>query len=87
MFLENYFPESARDARQMQFLELRQGDMTVPEYEARFTTLARFAPDLVMTEANRCKRFERGIAGGDLRQDPCPQDPGVCDVGRHGSGC
>ena len=44
MFLENYFPESARDARQMQFLELRQRDMTVPEYEARFTALARFAP-------------------------------------------
>ena len=55
------FPESARDARQMQFRELRQGEMTVPEYGARFTVLARFTPDLVMTEANQCKRFERGL--------------------------
>ena len=61
LFLENYFPESARDARHMQFLELQQGTMSVPEYEARFTALARFAPDLVRTEASRCKRFEKGL--------------------------
>ena len=32
-----YFPESARDAKAKEFLELKQGTMIVLEYLAKFT--------------------------------------------------
>ncbi|XP_058219401.1 uncharacterized protein LOC131329968 [Rhododendron vialii] len=35
--------------------------MTVPEYEARFAKLSKYAPDLVSTEEKRCQRFRKGL--------------------------
>ena len=35
-FLEKYFPDSARFAREAEFLKLEQGDMSVNTYAARF---------------------------------------------------
>ena len=35
-----YFPETAKHAKAQEFLELRQGAMTVMDYVARFTELA-----------------------------------------------
>ena len=51
LFMGKYFPASARHAKAREFLELRQGTMTVLEYVARFTELARFEDDYVATEA------------------------------------
>ena len=36
-----YFPDTARHAKAQEFLELKQGAMTVMDYVARFTELAR----------------------------------------------
>ena len=36
-----YFPETAKHAKAQEFLELRQGAMTVMHYVARFTELAK----------------------------------------------
>ncbi|KAJ8756237.1 hypothetical protein K2173_025049 [Erythroxylum novogranatense] len=36
-------------------------DMTVSEYERRFTQLSRYASDLMLSEAARCHRFESGL--------------------------
>ena len=41
-------------------LELKQGTMTVLEYVARFTELARFADDYVAMDMAKFKRFENG---------------------------
>ena len=35
--------------------------MTVAEYEVRFTQLSRYAPMMVATEKDRCRRFEEGL--------------------------
>ena len=35
-----YFPDTARYAKDQEFLELKQGVMTVMDYAARFTELA-----------------------------------------------
>lgn len=43
---------------EMRFLELKQGDMTVPQYAAKFNELARFAPHQVDTEVRKARRFE-----------------------------
>ena len=44
-----YFPDIARHVKAQEFLELKQGTMTVMDYVARFTKLARFADDYVAT--------------------------------------
>ena len=40
LFMGKYFPDTARHAKVQEFLELKQGVMTVMEYVARFTELA-----------------------------------------------
>ena len=35
--------------------------MTVAEYEVRFTQLSHYAPMIVATEKDRCRRFEEGL--------------------------
>ena len=56
-----YFPDTARHAKAQKFLELKQGVMTVMEYMARFTELARFADDYVATDMAKVRRFENGL--------------------------
>ena len=43
------------------FLALRQGSITVVEYERRFTELSHYAMEFISMEANRAKRFEQGL--------------------------
>ena len=56
-----YFPETGRHAKAYEFLELKQGAMTVMDYVARFTELARFADDYVATNLAKVRRFENGL--------------------------
>ena len=56
-----YFPDTARHAKAQEFLELKQGTMTVMEYVARFTELALFADDYVATDMAKVRRFENGL--------------------------
>ena len=56
-----YFPETTRHAKAQEFLELKQGAMTVMDYVARFTELARFADDYVATDLAKVRRFENGL--------------------------
>ena len=68
-------PEVYRDEKQREFLTLRQRTMTVAKYEVRFTQLSHYAPMIVATERDRCRRFEEGLnyeirdrlTPGDLR--------------------
>ena len=61
LFMGKYFPDTARHAKAQEFLELKQGAMTVIDYVARFTELARFADDYVATDVAKVRRFENGI--------------------------
>jgi len=59
-FLEKYFPDTAKQDREAEFLALQQGSMTVQEYVNKFEHLARFYSQAV-TEEWRCLKFERGL--------------------------
>ena len=61
LFMSKYFPTTARHAKAQEFLELRQGTMTVMEYMASFTELARFDDDYVATDIAKVRRFENGL--------------------------
>jgi len=41
VFLEKYFPEDVRNKKEMELLELKQGNMIVAEYGAKFKELVR----------------------------------------------
>ena len=56
-----YFPDTARHLKAQEFLELKQRTMTVMDYMARFTELARFADDYVATDMAKVRRFENGL--------------------------
>ena len=61
LFMGKYFPNIVRHAKAQEFLELKQRTMTVIEYVARFTELARFADDYVATDIAKVRRFENGL--------------------------
>ena len=58
LFMGKYFPDTARYVKAQEFLELRQGTMTVMEYMVRFTELALFGDDYVATDMTKVLRFE-----------------------------
>ena len=53
-----YFPEIAKA---QEFLELKQGAMTVMDYVTRFTELACFADDYMATDMAKVRRFDNGL--------------------------
>ena len=61
LFMGKYFLATTRHAKAQEFLELRQGTMTVMEYVARFTELAHFSDDYVATNVSKVRRFENGL--------------------------
>ena len=56
-----FFPASARHAKAWEFLELKQGSMTMLEYVAKFTKLARFEDDYMATDMAKVIKFEDGL--------------------------
>ena len=61
LFMGKYFSNTARHAKAQEFIELKQGAMTVIEYVARFTELARFADSYVAMDVTKVRRFENGL--------------------------
>ena len=55
------FLETARHAKAQEFLELKQGTMTVLEYVAKFTELARFSNDYVATDMAKVRKLDDGL--------------------------
>ncbi|XP_035539690.1 uncharacterized protein LOC118344045 [Juglans regia] len=61
IFLERFFPSSAREDKAMEFATLVQGSMTVHQYAARFIELSRFAAYLIPDEEKKARKFEQGL--------------------------
>jgi len=62
-FLNRYFLEDVRGKKEIEFLELKQGDMSVTEYAAKFVELAKFYPHYTAetAEFSKCIKFENGL--------------------------
>ena len=43
-FNEKYFPKTIWEHKELDFLQLVQGSLTVAQYEAKFASLSRYAP-------------------------------------------
>ncbi|XP_070032890.1 uncharacterized protein [Nicotiana tomentosiformis] len=61
LFLEKFVPQSSREELCRQFEQLRQGDMSVTQYEMIFSEVARHAIWLITTDRERIMRFIDGL--------------------------
>ncbi len=57
-FEEEYFPATWKEKRYDEFMNLRQGSMTVSEYRTKFSQLLRFAKGIFPEEEMLRKKFE-----------------------------
>lgn len=62
-FLSRYSPEDVRGKKEIEFLELKQGNMSVTEYAAKFVEFAKFYPHYAAktAEYSKCIKFENGL--------------------------
>ncbi|CAH9081522.1 unnamed protein product [Cuscuta europaea] len=61
---DRFYPDHVKEANYEEFVNIKQGDLTVQEYHTKFVQLARFAKDLVSTEASMTRRFVNGLNFG-----------------------
>ncbi|XP_071923168.1 uncharacterized protein [Coffea arabica] len=60
-FNEKYLPPIVQEKREDDFIRLRQGTLSVSEYETQFTKSSKFALELIATEQRRVRRFVQGL--------------------------
>ncbi|XP_057426245.1 uncharacterized protein LOC130719650 [Lotus japonicus] len=62
-FLRKYYPEDVWGKKEIEFLELKQGNRSVTEYAAKFVELAKFYPHFngEGAEFSKCIKFENGL--------------------------
>ena len=60
-FRAKYVTEMYRETKWKQFLNLKQRNLSVAEYEKEFSHLSKYATELILTEAFRCRQFEDGL--------------------------
>ncbi|XP_047177829.1 uncharacterized protein LOC124844860 [Vigna umbellata] len=59
-FYEEYFSDSVRFVKEVEFLQLIQGGMSVSEYTNKFKHLVRFNT-MATSEEWQCRKFENGL--------------------------
>ncbi|XP_070050701.1 uncharacterized protein [Nicotiana tomentosiformis] len=64
LFLDRYIPPSQKEELQGQFEQLKQGQMPVTDYDARFSELSRDALMILPTNVERVRRFVVGLHFG-----------------------
>ncbi|XP_028099393.1 uncharacterized protein LOC114298942 [Camellia sinensis] len=68
------------DRKVSEFEELKQGNLTVAKYEAKFTELARFAPHMVDTDYKKARKSENGFRNDILERVNVLNLPTYVDV-------
>ena len=61
LFMSKFFSTPVRHVKAREFLELKQGSMTILEYVAKFIELAHFRDDYVATYMAKVRKFEDGL--------------------------
>ena len=60
-FTDRFFPQSHKDSKIEEFLRLEQKNMSVSEYEKKFSELVKLVPYIQADEVLKCKRFLLGL--------------------------
>ncbi|WMV50554.1 hypothetical protein MTR67_043939 [Solanum verrucosum] len=68
-FQDRFFPRKLREAKAQEFMNLRQGTMSVQKYGLKFTQLSRYAPHMVANPRAQMSKFMFGVL--DLVKTEC----------------
>ena len=60
-FNAKYVTDDYKESKWKQFLTLRQGKLTVAEYEKEFNRLSKYASESVLKKKFICRQFEEGL--------------------------
>ncbi|GKV36288.1 hypothetical protein SLEP1_g44436 [Rubroshorea leprosula] len=60
-FYQKYFSAAVLERKELEFMNLKQDDITVDEYQAKFSSLMKFASHLVNDEVRKVRKFQRGL--------------------------
>ena len=60
-FRAKYVTDMYKEVKWKQFLNFKQRNLSVAEYEKEFSHLNKYVPKVVLTEAFRCRQFEDGL--------------------------
>jgi len=62
-FLVKYLPADIRNKKEIEFLELKKGNMFVADYETMFEEFSRFCLhyNAAGVESSKCVKFENGL--------------------------
>src|SRR5688572_21980714 len=60
-FLDHYFPMELREAKMREFLNLKQGGMSVRDYVLRFSKLSKYAPTMMEDPRVKMGQFVSGL--------------------------
>ena len=61
LYNEKYLGEAVRTRKVHEFMDLRQGNLSVAEYVMKYEELARFAPNVAPTDEARMSKFLHGL--------------------------
>ena len=67
-FIDQFFPRNMRKAKVVEFINLRQGGLSVHEYSLKFTKLSKYAPYLVSNPRDEMSPFVTGVSD-DLTEE------------------
>ncbi|XP_027177957.1 uncharacterized protein LOC113777109 [Coffea eugenioides] len=60
-FNEKFLSPLIQEKREDEFIKLKQEALSVAEYKGKFTKLSKYAPELVVNERKRIRRFVQGL--------------------------
>ena len=67
-FRDWFFPRDKRETKVVEFINLRQGGVSVYEYFLKFTKLSKYAPCLVSDRRDKMSHFVMGVSH-DLQEE------------------
>ncbi|WMV24318.1 hypothetical protein MTR67_017703 [Solanum verrucosum] len=78
VFLDRFFPLEMREAKVLELINLRKGNMSVREYALRFTQLSKYGPSIGADRRAKMSKFVSGVS--DLVVKECRTDILVHDM-------
>ncbi|KAM1160982.1 hypothetical protein ACFX2I_000134 [Malus domestica] len=61
LFLNRYFPDAMKHTKIQEFLDLKQENMTVAEYVAKFAELSKYSDDIANDKKTKAIKFRQGL--------------------------
>ena len=60
-FMDKYMLVVYKARKKLEFLNLKQDDLSITEYEVQFVRLSKYTPEEVATDELKRDKFERGL--------------------------